>query len=300
MQISRLFEMLYILQERGQATASELAARLEVSVRTVYRDAQALCEAGVPLYAQNGRGGGLRILPGYQLKSALLSEEERKTLLSALRAMEQVGAADAALLRRLTALLGGSQPDWVEIDFSDWSGQRQALFGALRTAILLGRQVALDYCAEGGESIARRVCPVKLWFKGRTWYLRAYCMERRAMRTFKLTRILRADMLPEGFPPQALCDAGGDADAWDAPEPLRFTLLADACMAYRVYDDFGPERVERLEGGGFRIRAEFPPGEWNVGLILSYGAHAEVEEPAWLRREIAARVRAMAARYGEA
>lgn len=300
MQISRLFEMLYILQERGQVTASELARRFEVSQRTVYRDAQALCEAGVPLYAQSGRGGGLRILPGYQIKSALLSEEERKTVLAALRAMEQVGAADAALLRRLTALLGGSQPDWVEIDFSDWSGQRQALFGALRTAILLGRQVSLDYCAEGGESARRRVCPFKLWFKGRTWYLRAYCLERRAMRTFKLTRILRAEMLPEGFPPEAQSDAGGDGNAWDAAEPLRFTLLADACMAYRVYDDFLPEWVTRLPDGGFRIEAEFPPGEWNVGLILSYGAHAEVEGPAWLRREIAERARKLAARYGDA
>ena len=64
MSVSRLFEMLYILLERDRVTATELAQRLEVSVRTVYRDAQALCEAGIPLYAERGREGGLCLLPG--------------------------------------------------------------------------------------------------------------------------------------------------------------------------------------------------------------------------------------------
>ena len=293
MQISRLFEMLYILQERGQVTASELAERLEVSERTVYRDAQALCEAGVPVYAQQGRGGGLRILPGYQLSKSVLSEAERRTILSSLQAMEQVGAADSATLRKLTAFLGGAAPDWVQIDFSDWSGTRGALFSSLKIAILVRRQVELTYCSEHGECAQRRVCPMKLLFKGRTWYLRAWCTQRRAMRTFKLTRILCAHMLGDPFPPEAQDTPDAAYDALQAPPVLEFTLRADSRMAYRVYDDFEPERIERLPDGSFLVHASFPPGEWNVSLILGYGEHAEVLEPQWLREEIASRLKKM-------
>ncbi len=103
MSSSRLFEMLYLLLERERMSAPELARRLEVSVRTVYRDAQALCEAGVPIYAERGRDGGLSILPSFKLSRALLSEEDRRELLASLRVMEQTGAGEVESLRRLTA-----------------------------------------------------------------------------------------------------------------------------------------------------------------------------------------------------
>ena len=293
MQISRLFEMLYILQERGQVTAAELAKRQEVSVRTVYRDAQALAEAGVPVYAEPGRSGGLRIMPGYQLSKSILSEAERRQILAALQAMEQVGAADSAVLRKLTAFLGGAAPDWVQIDFSDWSGQQGTLFSSLKIAILVRHQVEIDYCAESGEELSRRVCPMKLVFKGHMWYLRAWCMQRRAMRTFKLTRIRRAAMLEDGFPSEAQ-DAPDDAHgAAKMPPMLRYTLRVDACMAYRVYDDFEPEGIERLPDGSFLVRAAFPAGEWNFSLILGYGEHAQVVEPQWMCEEITSRLHKM-------
>ena len=297
MQISRLFEMLYILQDRGQVTAAELAKRLEVSVRTVYRDAQALAEAGVPVYAEPGRSGGLRVMPGYELSKSVLSEAERRQLLAALQAMEQVGAADSAVLRKLTAFLGGAAPDWVQIDFSDWSGQQDALFSSLKVAILVRRQVELDYCAESGEELSRRVCPMKLWFKGHTWYLRAWCTHKRAMRTFKLTRIRRARMLDDAFPPEAQDAPIAAYDAQSAPPMMCYTLRVDASMAYRVYDDFEPERIERLPDGDFIVRAAFPAGEWNYSLILGYGEHAQIVEPEWLRAEIADKLQKMLNRY---
>ena len=297
MQISRLFEMLYILQDRGQVTATELARRLEVSVRTVYRDAQALAEAGVPVYAQSGRGGGLRILPGYHLDRSLLSEGERRQVLAALEAMAQVGAADGAVLRKLTAFLGGRAPDWVQIDFSDWSGTQGALFSALKVAILVERQVELDYFAESGACMSRRVCPMKLWFKGRTWYLRAWCTQKRAMRVFKLTRIRRAQMLDLSFPPEARDEPQAEREENWSPPTLSFVLRVDGCMAYRVYDDFEPEQIKPLPGGNYLVRASFPAGEWNFSLILSYGEHAEVVSPPSLRAELESRLQKMQSRY---
>ena len=108
MSASRMFEMVYILLERDRITAAELAKRLEVSVRTVYRDAQALSEAGVPIYAERGREGGLCILPSFKLSRALLSEENRRVILSSLIAMGQSGTGSGAVSKWLKQAMRGS------------------------------------------------------------------------------------------------------------------------------------------------------------------------------------------------
>ena len=127
MQISRLFRLLYLLLERERIPASELAQTLEVSVRTIYRDVQALGEAGIPVYAERGRNGGIAILPTFRLNKSMLSAGEKQDMLSALQALASTGASDRETLGKLNAFFGGQQADWVRIDFADWSGTRSGM-----------------------------------------------------------------------------------------------------------------------------------------------------------------------------
>lgn len=299
MQASRMFEMLYLLLERERMTASELAERLEVSVRTVYRDAQALSEAGVPVYAERGKGGGIAILPSFKLSKSMLSEEERRSILASLQAAAQTGAADEAVLRKLRAFFGSPDCDWVRIDFSDWSGTQEHDVALLREAILGNHVLAFDYYGESGEKTGRTVCPLRLWFKGQAWYLRAYCLSRRAMRTFKLSRLKRPRIVPGEFPPEALSARTQDepTNEWPEPELVHLRMLADACMAYRVFDDFPEDAVVKRGDGGFLIDTRFPPGAWIASIVLSYGAHAQVLEPPALREEIRRTAENLLARY---
>lgn len=299
MQVSRLFEMLYILLERERVTAAELADRLEVSVRTIYRDVQALSEAGVPVYADRGKGGGLSILPGYKLSKSMLSEEERRSILASLQAAVQSGAQDQLVLRKLTAFFGAPACDWVQIDFADWSGHQDADIVVFRQAILDSRLLAFDYYGESGQAMAREVCPFKLWFKGQAWYLRAYCLTRNAVRTFKLSRLKQPRIIPGEFPEAARHARQSDVLRTDWPEPeyMRLVLRADACMGYRLYDDFQASAITRLEDGSFLVDTLFPPGAWIASIILSYGEHAEVLEPPALREEICHALKNMIARY---
>ena len=299
MQVSRMFEMLYMLLERERMTAAELAQSLEVSVRTVYRDVQALSEAGVPVYADRGKGGGISILPSFKLSKSMLSEAERRSILASLQAAAQSGAEDRAVLRKLRAFFGASAYDWVQIDFSDWSGTQDHDVALLKEAILSSRVLAFDYYGESGEKSERLVCPLRLWFKGQAWYLRAYCLTRRAVRTFKLSRLKRPRVVPGTFPPEALASRAQDESRIDCPEPafVHLRMLADACMAYRVFDDFAEESITRLEDGSFLIDARFPPGAWIVSIILSYGPHAQVLEPPELREEIRKAAENLLARY---
>lgn len=298
LQISRLFEMLYILLERERVTAPELAGRLGVSVRTVYRDAQALCEAGMPLYAERGRDGGIAILPTYKLSKSVLSDAERREILASLQAMAQTGASQEGTLRKLRAFFGGAPEDWVQIDFADWSGHRDALLATLRDAILSRQTLAFDYYGESGQRTRRQVCPLRLWFKGSGWYLAAYCTQRNALRTFKLTRIKRAIPVQEPFPPEADACAPRLIPPKVDPQIMEsFELHVDGRMAYRVFDDFEEDEITPLEDGGYLVRASFPPGAWTVSLILSYGEHAQVLAPAALRDRLAEKLQKMCGLY---
>ena len=297
MSVSRMFEMVYILLERDRVAASELAQRLEVSVRTVYRDAQALSEAGIPIYAERGRDGGLSILPSFKLSRTALNEEDRQSILSSLTAMEQAGAGSRQTLRRLSAFLGAQPPDWIRIDLSDWSGQQDELLTTLKTAILERKRLQFDYYAESGEMTARIVCPLRLLFKGHAWYLQAYCLKRNASRTFRLSRIKRTQIAPGGFPEDAVLPDDAESESAGYPPCVAVCLRVDACMAYRIYDDFDEDQIARNESGDFLIRAAYPPGAWVTSTILSYGEHAEVLSPPELREEIAQKVKKLSQIY---
>ena len=122
MREGRLFGILFYLLSKGRASAKELAARFEVSVRTVYRDVDALSSAGIPIYALPGKGGGIGLLEGYVLDRALFSQGERDRLLLALRCLPEGEQREAgALLEKLQALFHGEDPDWLSVELSPWA-----------------------------------------------------------------------------------------------------------------------------------------------------------------------------------
>lgn len=187
----------------------------------------------------------------------------------------------------------------MQIDFADWSGRQDETIATLKAAILEKKQLAFDYYAENGGKSERRVCPYQLWFKGQSWYLRAYCLSRHAVRTFKLSRLKRPRLLGHSFPAEALAARVDDKPSceWEEPPLQPVVLHVEGHMAYRLRDDFDEEAISRLDDGDFLVRTAFPPGEWIVSLVLSYGEHAQVIAPQTLRDEIESRLKKMLARY---
>ena len=176
----RLFELLCLLLERGRMTAGELAEHFEVSVRTIYRDVDALSAAGIPVYAAPGRNGGVALLEGYTLHRAAFTEAEQRQLLTALRSLSvETGAETADTLSKLSALFKRSEPDWLRVELSRWgsAGQDDARFGVVRDAILSRRELSFLYLSASGPTARRQVRPARLVFKGQSWYLQALCLE---------------------------------------------------------------------------------------------------------------------------
>ena len=276
----RLFQIVYLLLERGPMTAPELAKRLEVSVRTVYRDADALSAAGVPIRAVSGQGGGFSILPGFSLSRALLSHGEQAQLLTALKS--QPDGTDA-LLSKLSALFGREEPDWLQVDLSHWGTPdgEKARFNDLRDAILQHKLVAFTYVSSYAQTTERRVLPARLCYKGRGWYLQGFCLTKNAYRTFKISRMVELTVTGERFT-QALAPPPID-DPAPPPGQVELTLRFLPVLAYRVYDEFDRSQIVREADGSLVVRTALPEDAWLHGYLLSFGTGLEVIAPARIR-----------------
>ena len=328
--INRLLGIIYILMDRGTVTATELAERFEVSVRTIYRDVEHLSMAGIPVYARKGKNGGISLTERFVLDKMLLSPEEQQKILAALISLQETDAQENEdILRKLGDFFQTEATNWVAIDFSDWSGRRKDLFGQLREAILGRHVLTFDYYGQYGEMSSRSVEPVQLLFKEYTWYLRAYCRKRQAMRLFKVLRMKRVQVmeerfeisaeqrgkmpvkLPEGMPVESVSQNDllegnkevQEAVLYDKNEKSmvcpEIVFQVDKKEAYRIYDRFEEEEITVLPNGDFQIRIKYPLDDWTYGLILSFGPSAKVLEPEWVRTEIAGRIRKMLGQYGE-
>lgn len=314
--LNRRLGIVYVLMKKKSVTAAELAARYEVSVRTIYRDIEALSMIGVPIYARKGKNGGISLMEQFVLDRLMVTEEEQKQILAALKSLEEVGVGrEQDTFKRLEDFFKVQPPNWIAIDFSDWSGKHQVLFEDVRRAILENRVLCFDYYGQNGEMSQRTVEPVQLLFKEYTWYLRAFCRDRNAMRLFKLLRMKRIEVRSEGF----VLEAERHKEAvWNEKAEPHEKLRADEAVkavdreadkaavlevriakseAYRVYDRFEEEEITVLEDGSFLVKLDWIRDDWLWGLLLSFGSAAEVIAPKRAREEMYGRIRKMAAVY---
>jgi predicted DNA-binding transcriptional regulator YafY len=129
MKLNRLFEIIYILLQKRSVSAKELSDHLGVSVRTIYRDIDVLSLAGIPVYTEQGKGGGISILPDFVLNKSLLSEQDQSEILTALQGLSNVKTAETdRVLEKLSAIFNKTAVHWLEVDFSDWSFSTGQLF----------------------------------------------------------------------------------------------------------------------------------------------------------------------------
>ncbi len=289
MQESRLFQILYYLLDKGQVTAPELAETFEVSVRTIYRDIDALSGAGVPVYTESGRSGGIRLMKGFVLDRAVLSEEEKREILTALQSINAAQRGNnSRILQKLSAVFQLSSADWLEVDFSRWgnSGTDNQKFELLKSAVIHRNYVKIRYANSCGESSERMIQPLKMAYKSMAWYVKAYCTWKQDYRIFKLTRIMDLELLPERFsnrPAPAPEEVGEGMGQTCRQVVLRFPRH----MAYRVYDEFDQAQIQQQQDGDLIVRASMPEDEWLIGFVLSFGTEVEIIEPLSLKRAVA-------------
>lgn len=288
MQINRLLEIVYILFEKKIVTAKKLSEHFEVSQRTIYRDVDVLSAAGIPIYANRGKGGGISLLENFVIKKSILSEKEQIDVLSSLQGMKALNVPEAEpVLKKLAAMFDKNYAEWIDVDFSPWgsSSDEKEKFNLLKTAIINKNRVEFDYYSSYGEKTKRMIEPLQLMFKGRAWYVYGFCTVKNDYRMFRVTRIKNLAQLKDEFArdiPQDIWEISHEATT----KMIKLVMKIEASMAYRVYDEFGQEAVTKNTDGSFTVTANFPEDEWVYGYILSFADYGEVLEPEHIRKII--------------
>ncbi|GFZ32088.1 DeoR family transcriptional regulator [Clostridium zeae] len=300
MQISRLFQIIYLLMEKKSITAGELAEKFEVSVRTIYRDIDALCQAGIPIYASQGKGGGISLVDKFVLDKSLLSEKEQDKVLLALQSLSAVQYPELdEVLSKLSRIFKKSNITWIEVDFSEWGSEKnqKEAFSLLKNAILEQLVITFSYFNSNGEKRKRKIEPFKLLFKHKDWYLQGYCLEKEALRTFKINRITNIYITEERCVHQNSKEYTTNSTVEADQEKIKLILKISPEGAYRVYDDFDEENIAKNKDGSYTVSVSMPKGEWIYNYLLSFGTVLEVIEPQSIREEIAIRLNNMLSKY---
>jgi predicted DNA-binding transcriptional regulator YafY len=319
MRADRLLSALLLLQAHGRLSGRMLARRLEVSMRTVHRDMEALSAAGVPVYALRGARGGWQLEEGWRTRVPGLDASELRALLMAqprsLGDARLVGAAERALEKLLASLPAALRDEAasmrrrLHVDTTGWWGATEDLskLPLVQEAVATDRKLRIVYeAARPGrtERAARVVDPLGLVVKGGVWYLVAGTAD--GLRTYRISRIEDAAVLGERCARPAAFDL---AAYWkSSTEELRqgrgryAATLRLAPSAVSSFERWRPSRSVPLEDDpvdGDRWatrRVHFDDEEQACFVVLGFGSRAEVVAPPSLRERVAAEVDRMAAR----
>lgn len=285
MRDSRLFRILYYVLEKGKVTANELSEKFEVSVRTIYRDIDVISSAGIPIYAIQGKGGGIEIADDFVLKKSLLSEKEQEQILVALKGLEGINKQyENELLTKLSAFFKIKNTNWIEVDFTNWQrgNEYDELFNDIKSAIIDKNIIRFTYFSSNEKETSREVKPIRLLFKGWDWYVYTFCLLRNEFRYFKLSRIRDLKILDENFE-----DSYEDVvliKKMEYKDTVHVKLKFDRKVAFRVYDEMGD--IKEDEEGNLYAEIELP-NDYNLyNYIFSFGESVEVLAPIEIRNNI--------------
>ncbi len=287
--LSRLFQMVYLLMEKPQMTAKELAEIFEVSERTIYRDIDKLTMAGIPVYTSQGKHGGISILPDYVLDKAVLTTEEKDRIIESLNALNEVTpAVDKDSISKLRSFLGKQYQDWIEIEFSGWgnSSEDAATFERIKNAILGHFYMEIVYSGNQAGLVHRKIKPIKLCFKDQAWYLYAYCCLRKDYRFFKLKRISHIHVLDSLFEPENVGKVLPKINHKysDSLSKIWVTLEISREMAFRAYEELS--NIVVMDNGTLLCKIEVSDIPWFTSYVLSYGSHIKVLEPMEIKEKV--------------
>src|SRR5947209_14302330 len=316
MRASRLVSLLLLLQTRGQLTAAELAEQLEVSERTIQRDAEALAAAGVPIEALRGPAGGYRLAGGYRTRLTGLTSDEAEALFVGPAAELGLGRVFADARLKVLAALPPELQERAErsarlfhLDTRGWfrGEDKTPHLPVLAAAVWQGRRVRARY-REGSRTVQRTLDPLGLVLKAGAWYLVA--RRSAGMRVYRVSRFVAARVGDETFERPAAFDLAAFWEEWstsferDRPRfdvRLRVPRAAVRFLRPLVHpagraalDDVSREpALEQIE-----LTVPFEHVDTAYRELLTFGADVEVLDPPELRRRVAAAGAAVAELYG--
>ncbi|MBQ3460857.1 MAG: YafY family transcriptional regulator [Solobacterium sp.] len=300
MKIDRLIGILSVLLQKDQVTAPQLAEQFEVSRRTISRDIEDLCKAGIPIMTMQGTGGGIRIMDGYRMDRTLLTSRDMKMILAGLRSLDSISGSTyySQLMEKIQS--GSSRfvsgRDAILIDLSSW--YKESLtpkIDLIQTAIDDSHLITFRYYAPAGESL-RTIEPYDLVFRWSSWYVWGWCTERKDYRLFKLNRMTELRETSETYEKRnaPLPDLSTEKIF---PGDIKVRALFASDVKWRLVDEFGPDCFIETEDGKLLFTADYTDMENLISWLMTFADKAEVLEPSEARERMKQNVTKMMSIY---
>ncbi len=303
--VDRLIGILTILLQRQRVAAPELAEKFEVSRRTINRDIEDLCKAGVPVITIQGAGGGIEILEGYKLDKTLFTTKEMQAVLAGLESLDSV--SDHNEYRLIADKFKQKKEQMQERDIYDnsghilidlashYKGTLAPKIERIRNAIDEYKVIEFDYYCRSGES-SRKIEPYLLVFQWSSWYVWGFCLEKNEFRLFKLNRIVRLNVIDKHYKKRAVPAVNKDLDL-AFPDSINVVVDFEGTEKWRVIEEYGIESIHTLPNGKLRFEFHFSNKENFFTWILGFGEKAMIISPDPIRREFLEKIEMIRQNY---
>lgn len=280
MKIDRLIGIIITLQQKKTVTAPYLAEKFEVSRRTISRDIEDICKAGIPIVTTQGVGGGISIMEGFSLDTTVFTQQELTAIFTGLRSMESVSNDLSA--EKLAQKLGGDSAirlaDHMVIDLASYyKNDLVPKVERIKQAIGQSKCVAFHYCYNKGEA-EKVIEPYLIMYKWSDWYVFGYCKERQDFRMFKLRRLWNLEMTEESFEPRDISRKESQVGS-HIRDDYRITAVYDPSVKYRLVEEYGPDSFTVQEDGSLYTQWGFTRPNEAVEWFLSFGSKVKVLAP---------------------
>jgi predicted DNA-binding transcriptional regulator YafY len=295
MKMERLIAIIMLLMERETVSTGELAERLEVSRRTIFRDIDTLSMAGLPVVVTRGPAGGVSLMKSYKVDKKLFTPKDIQSLIASLRSYHQLleNKEIANTLTKLQSLTEGSdstkQPfryEYVSVDLEPNPGNRslRSLLKVIETAMTDRRFLLFHYTDKSGKETFRKAEPYQVVYKESSWYLQAFCVDRSDYRIFKLARMNEVRLSEETFTPRHFVPLPMDGSDWMTEERVPVMIRIDKSIKDKVIERFGAEHIIARDGDGYIAKYPIADNEEGYNVLLKFGAKCEIVEPVAVRQ----------------
>jgi predicted DNA-binding transcriptional regulator YafY len=294
MRVDRLLSMILIITNKGRVTGSELAKHFEVSIRTIYRDIDKICEAGIPIASEGGKGGGFYVMEGFSLDNMFFKKSEVQTLSAVmdnlgflfgknkqfndiLLKFEELNEKDKAVKDRLSINMS---------HFSMEEELKEYLY-LINAAIEESSLIELEYINRRMNCEVRAVEPYYIDFSGGDWHLVGFCKTRNAFRRFKLVRITSlktGGSFEKRNVTREEIRRKFNEDYKD--KSIRVLMKFTGRIGAQLNEYFHKSNILASEDGSYIVEDFFPHEEGLIKFLLGFGKECEVLEPDYLRSEL--------------
>ena len=296
MKIDRLIGIVAVLQRGRKVTAPYLAEKFEVSRRTINRDIEDLCRAGIPVVTEQGGGGGISLADGFALDTTVFTRSELAALIAGARSLDSVTRGGGG--GRLALKLAGGEPveGDISVDLASFYGDSLSeKIALLRSAISERMSVRFRYYYAKGEE-DKLVEPYKLVFRWSDWYLFGFCPERDDFRLYKLRRLWQLSTCNGVFEPREV--PGGKLNfGSNMTDAYMVTAVFDPSVKYRLIEMYGPGDFTERSDGMLVMTHGFADPETAASWLLGFGGRATVTSPPELRELLRDTARAIFEKY---